>query len=136
MTLTYKSSPWCPTCGGSGVVPLPQRIVEPWIDDLAVRTQLCPTCKGTGVAAAPVGEESAVTAEQNIIACAVQLAKANESYLACYAEFEDDLSACSERNDERETAIEQLMTAVRQYADVRDPAVWDKWRKGQGFDGR
>lgn len=73
-----------------------------------------------------------MTAEQDIIAAAVQLTWANERCLECWNEF-DDPSACSEWNDARETAIEQLVTAVRLVADVRDPAVYDKWRKGQGF---
>lgn len=78
-----------------------------------------------------------MTAEQNIIACAVQLARDNMSYMSCLAEFDDDESACGEWNDARETAIEQLMTAlVTAGIDVRDGAVWDRWRTGQGFDGR
>jgi hypothetical protein len=76
-----------------------------------------------------------MTAEQNIIACAVQLARDNMSYMSCLAEFDDE-AACGEWADARETAIEQLVTALRTAGiDVRDPAVWDRWRKGQGFSG-
>lgn len=74
-----------------------------------------------------------MTAEQNIIACAVQLAKAQERYLECYAEFDDDLSACAEHYAELETSIERLCAAVLTAGiDVRDSDVWDKWRKGTG----
>lgn len=78
-----------------------------------------------------------MTAEQNIIAATVQFVRTHHLYLACLAEFEDDESACSEWADVRERQIEHLDQALRTAGiDVRDPAVWDTWRKGQGFDGR
>jgi hypothetical protein len=76
-----------------------------------------------------------MTAEQLIIACAVQLARDNHGYLECLFEFDDDPLPCSEWNHARELAIERLDQALKTAGiDVRDPAVWDKWRKGQGFD--
>jgi hypothetical protein len=77
-----------------------------------------------------------MTTEQLIIACAVQLAHDNHGLLECLAEFDDGEGACSEWNSAREVAIEQLNQALRTAGiDVRDLAVWEKWRKGQGFDG-
>jgi hypothetical protein len=76
-----------------------------------------------------------MTAEQLIIAAAVQLAHDNHGYLECLAEFDDNEGACSEWADARETAIGRLVHALRTAGiDVRDPVVWDKWRKGRGFE--
>jgi hypothetical protein len=73
-----------------------------------------------------------MTHEQNIIACALQLAHENSGYLECMAEFDDDESACNEWNDARETAIERLCQAlVAAGIDVRDPEVWNRVRSGQ-----
>jgi hypothetical protein len=78
-----------------------------------------------------------MTAEQNIIACAVQLAHDNDRYLECLDMCDGDESCCVSRADARETAIERLCQALRTAGiDVRDLAVWDRWRKRQGFDER
>lgn len=74
-----------------------------------------------------------MTAEQNIIAAAVDLAKADDRYHACLAEFHPE--SCSDLANMRDTAVAAVAAAVfLANIDVRNPAVWDKWRKGQGFN--
>lgn len=76
-----------------------------------------------------------MTAEQLIIACAVQLAHDHANLLECLDMCDGDTDCCISRSDARETAIAQLEQALKTAGiDVSDPAVWDKWRKGRGFD--
>lgn len=74
-----------------------------------------------------------MTAEQLIIACAVQLARDDHQYQVCLSEhYKED---CGDLYDARDVALGQLCAAIRTAGiDVRDPDVWDRWRKGHGFD--
>lgn len=76
-----------------------------------------------------------MTAEQYIIAAAVQLAHDDHQYQTCLSvRLKKD---CVDLADARDVAIGRLCAALRAACiDVRDPVVWDTWRKGRGFDGR